>query len=95
MVLHCNPLGKLLAMQKKASKSGLSVNALLKTDNEKERSHQKRKRDRAKERKKVAGAGKDDDVRPAQHPRRNTAGGVTCFWISGINDEKSVNVDEQ
>ena len=65
---------KLLAMQKKASKSGLSVDALLKADNEKERSRQKRKRDRAKERKKVAGAGEDDDVTPAQRPRRNTAG---------------------
>ena len=47
----------------------------MKADNEKERHLQKRKRDRAKVQKKVAGAGKDDYVRQdEQHSRRNAAG---------------------
>ena len=52
----------------------------MKADNEKERSLQKRKRDRDKVRKKVAGAGEDDYVRQAaQRSRRNAAGEL---WVS-------------
>ena len=75
MVLHCNPLGKDIGNAEEGKQISLPVDALLKADNDKKRSHQKRKHDRAKEWKKVAGAGEDDDVRPpAQRPRRNTAG---------------------
>ena len=59
-------------------------------------SRQKRKRDRAKELKKVVGTGEDDDVRPAQRPRRNTAGGICVSGsVASTTKNLSVNVDEE
>ena len=78
---------KLVALQKKAIDSGVSVDDLLRASNEKERQRQKRKRDKDKAKKTAAsqqGVGEDDGVTTrqaaAQRPRRNAAGE---FPVSG------------
>ena len=70
--ITCPPIGNFIGTA--ADYRRRYVDDLLKADNEKERSLQKRKRDRDKVRKKVAGAGEDDYVRQAaQRSTRNAA----------------------
>lgn len=64
---------KLLALRKRASESGISVEELLKADKEKERLRQKRYRDAAKARKHAAaddGHHREEDDARGKNPRQ-------------------------